>query len=160
MGKQQIRVPKLPPSIKQMEVDSRTGLTMPESYFIEKRLAWYAALKDALTGIGVKWKETDERTLIVRSDKGQFIELDTQVTQAIPIPTMVGLVKQWAIGKMTPDSLYRILTPGQQIELSNRVRMKPNSKDGGNVQAWLDIELKKREDLRRQGFDPKQEGLL
>lgn len=147
---------------QRMEVDSRTGLHLPEQYFLQKRLEWFEALLKELDDNSIEYKRTETDTLIIKSKHSapfNYLEFDTQATQILDPKTYVGMVKQWASGGMKTDAIYRMLTPNCQVEVSNRMRLKPNSTDGGNVQEWLNQELKKREDLRRQGFDPKQEGL-
>lgn len=140
------------------EQDTKSGLILPQAHFVEARLKWFEDLKTALTLGGVPWTETPEQYLAVRHTSGRYREFNTVETQLIPVALLASQIKLWADGYLTEDNVYRILSPSEQIRVSNQVREKP-LKDNVDAQAALDRAMKQREDLRRQGFDPMKEGL-
>lgn len=141
--------------------DRPSELVLPASYWHEKEAKWIEEFTRLLTADKMKWRLVpEERGVAVRKHgSGQWLVVNVFETQMMPAATVFSMVAGWVRGKFTPDLLYRLLTPEEQRRLSNRVGEKPLASKQ-NSQNWLDRELKKREDLRRQGFDPQKEGLL
>ncbi len=122
---------------------------------------WLTDLTGRLDMNKIKWKlDEDELGIAVQNNTtSQWLVFNAVEGCAVPTTVVLQQIYLWIIGKMTPDNFYRLLTPQEQIRISNRVGLKPLD-DKVDPQASLDRELKKREDLRRQGFDPQKEGLL
>lgn len=141
-----------------MEMDQRLGLALPASYYLEARLKWFEDYKNQLRKEKIKFDTTPDGFIRVQHRDGRWREFDTTEAQRVPVPVIIGMIQQWVAGKLEEDNIYRLLSPAEQIRVSNKVGRKP-VKDQQDVQKYIDREFKKRSDLRRQGFDPLQEGL-
>lgn len=137
----------------------RRQLAIEESE--RQMLTWLEELTKLLSMHKIEWKlEEDETGIAVKNNTtSQWLVFNAVEGQAIPPFIVLEHIHMWITGHLTPDNLYRLLTPQEQIRLSNRVGLKPLA-DAQDPQKSLDNALKQREDLRKQGLDPQKEGLV
>lgn len=120
---------------------------------------WLSEVVELLGQNKLQWSlQQEELGLAVRRHpKGrsaQWLVFDATESAMIPPAVWIQQVLQWADGSFTPDNIYRILSPAEQIRISNRTGQKPLAEVR---QDTLGNELAARDDMRRQGLDPDKE---
>ena len=146
-----------------MPVDPKSGLELPASVFEARHLEWLNAVTNELNRLKIRWRlEREEMGLVVtRQIRGKTTEhlvFNAVETQLMPALVFVQVIAQWEIGALRMDNVFRLLTAEEQERVKSRTGRQP-AKTTKNAQEELSQELHKREDLRRQGFDPRKEGL-
>lgn len=143
--------------------DRRSGLILPRSVFEDRHQTWLTEVMERLAAAKVEHKlEPEELGIVVRRHKKgtlrQWLVFNANETQVLPAAVFAQQLIQWANGTFEADNVYRLLSPEEQVRISRKTGRQP-LKEKHNAQDYIDKQLKLREDLRRQGFDPKQEGL-
>jgi len=148
------------PIIKPPElVAPETGITLPESHYIRVRTEYAEDVARALNQVKIKAGLAEKGHLWVKHTKQAYrLHFDMEICQKWPVDVTTSLIAQWAKGKFQPPQVMKILTIGDQIKLI-KVEGKTPKKPGIDAGVKLDKAIALRQDLRRQGFDPKKEGL-
>lgn len=144
-----------------MKYDKLTGLALPEGVFTDRALKWITELVEELDRLKIPHRLVEEEAgIAMRRDvpSRQWLVFSCVETRIMPVSVYMQMVRQWLSGHFGPDNVYKLLTPEEQIRVSNRTGRKP-LKDAQDPQKSLNNALKLREDIRRQGFDPQKEGL-
>ncbi len=124
-------------------------------------LPWLELVTKILDVGKVKWRLVDDEMGIalqqhLKGRLSKWLVFDVLEGSGVPADVWLLNVNQWLEGAMQPMHVYRLLSPAEQIRVSNQTGRKPGKPQ---VSDGLSKVMQLRDSARKQGFDPDKEKL-